>query len=413
MQGLRSDYLSPAVYLTDILIVWLLLTQAIRFGLTRLVSQHPSRSLSAAQSSYLYLLVGLVAVSALSLYQTTNLPTGWWHLGKLIEFGLFGLVVSTSLKIQSAQKVLLVSFLGGVLVQSFLALGQFLLGQSLGFWFLGERTFNLDTPGMARAVIEGKLVLRSYGTLSHPNVLALFLLVGSQLSLWQALKENYYWKKLFFVLVTVVSSLALLSTLSRLVIFLWLVGAALILFFSRARKIVLNQNFVAAVVLVLSIILLLTPPLASRFGELLDSDRETITQRLELNNQALKFIGENPLSGVGLGNFVPRLAEIPRLSSVPFYQPTHNLYLLVASEVGIIGLVFLVTLLGIGLFRVISARQWLLALIAAEVIIAGLFDHYFWSLQQGGLIFWSIVGGLFSPMVGRGVTRAQRPAPRS
>ena len=40
------------------------------------------------------------------------------------------------------------------------------------FWWLGERTFTSSTPGIAKAVIDGRLLMRPYATFPHPNVLA-------------------------------------------------------------------------------------------------------------------------------------------------------------------------------------------------------------------------------------------------
>src|SRR6185369_2209751 len=54
---------------------------------------------------------------------------------------------------------------------------QFLLGRSIGgiFYLLGERTFNISTPGIALVNILGKNFLRPYASFPHPNSLAGFL----------------------------------------------------------------------------------------------------------------------------------------------------------------------------------------------------------------------------------------------
>jgi len=65
-------------------------------------------------------------------------------------------------------------------LETFLALGQVVSGGSLGgvFYWLGERKFDYLSLGIARISWFGDQYVRAYGTFSHPNSLAGFLLVG-------------------------------------------------------------------------------------------------------------------------------------------------------------------------------------------------------------------------------------------
>jgi len=62
---------------------------------------------------------------------------------------------------------------------SLIAWIQFINQSSIGglLWFLGERTFDVTTPGIATAIMNNKLILRPYATFPHPNVLAGFITV--------------------------------------------------------------------------------------------------------------------------------------------------------------------------------------------------------------------------------------------
>jgi len=388
-------------------VIFLLLYLAFKFMLAWVAGASPRIILSAGQQAYLTLLAGLILISLISIYGATNQETAWWHLGKLMEFGLFGLVISSVLTNVTTRRVLLVAFLLGLVLQAGLAGLQFVSGHDVGLWILGERDFDAATPGVAQAILDGRLVLRSYGTLPHPNVLAFFLLVGSNLSLYFALAEKKYIPRLFFSFTTILLSLGLVTALSRLALVLWL-GSTAGVFWLQSRRVSL-----AGITAVALLTLLLAPPLASRFTSLENVDAISITRRIELADTAVGFIREAPLSGVGLGNFVPKLALETKVESVRFLQPAHNIYLLAGAEIGIIGLLFLATLVTLAAWRAYRARLWLLLLIVLELAAAGFFDHYLWSLQQGGLLWWSIIGGLFSPMVGREVTPARPPAPRS
>jgi hypothetical protein len=84
-----------------------------------------------------------------------------------------------------------------LLFQSSLAIAQFLNHGAINgvFYWFGERSFTAQTPGIANAAWNGTLVLRPYGTLPHPNVLAGFLLIGIILLLsFLRRQESYSWQ---------------------------------------------------------------------------------------------------------------------------------------------------------------------------------------------------------------------------
>ena len=64
--------------------------------------------------------------------------------------------------------------------QVVLAVLQVALGHTLQgpFYWLGERAISVATPNAARAEVFGRVVLRAYGTFSHPNILAGWLVVS-------------------------------------------------------------------------------------------------------------------------------------------------------------------------------------------------------------------------------------------
>lgn len=414
--GVRSDYLSPTVYLTDILILFLLLYLMIVAFLRRLTDGvWPRIYLTPAQKAYGLLTLGIVLIGLISSLEARVPEASWWDVGKILIWSSWGGVLGWHLTKPGPRKIILMGFLLGGLLQALVGLGQFAAGSSLGLWVLGERSFSSETPGIAQAVIDGKLILRSYSTLPHPNVLAFLMLVCSNLALFMALRQYQYPARLFFATLTILFSLALLTSLARLGIVLWLVSTAVIVALNLKNLHLSSRKGlkVGAVLGAILILTALTPPLYSLFSGLVDMDAPTVAKRIELARVAVSLWLENPVSGVGLGNFVVRLGEIPSPEWVRFLQPAHNTYLLVLAEVGIIGLAFWGTLAGLALVRTYQVRMWLPALILAEVLVAGIFDHYFWTLQQGGLLWWSIIGGLFSPMVGPEVIPARPPEPRS
>ena len=105
----------------------------------------------------------------------------------------------------------------------------------------------------------------------------------------------------------------------------------------------------------------------------------SFTHRVELIKASIQMVKENWLLGVGLNNFIPNL---PKFSSSFInaweLQPVHNIFLLILSEAGVIGLVMFVLLI----FDVLTLAN--LPLLA--IVFTGMSDHYWLTLQQNILL---------------------------
>ena len=113
---------------------------------------------------------------------------------------------------------------------------------------------------------------------------------------------------------------------------------------------------------------------------LIDFNARYIVHRLELIKSALIMIKENFWYGVGLNNFIPNLVKVSNtyLNSWEL-QPVHNIFLLLFSETGIIG--FLMFLL------IIIKNLTILNYPLIAILITGMSDHYWLTLQQNILLF--------------------------
>ena len=138
---------------------------------------------------------------------------------------------------------------------------------------------------------------------------------------------------------------------------------------------------------------------------------ESIAQRSLFNGLAVEMIKANPLLGVGPKNFVVTMDDFgERL--LPFqHQPAHNIYLLVAAESGVLALIaFLVLVYNIVRPTASRFRQAMagkhsegeikkdpmlsgtLLILVFGILLLGLLDHYPWTIQQGSLLFWTMLG---------------------
>ncbi len=372
--GLRVDFLSPAVYLTDLLILCLLLFSWPLF----------KKALSKKGNNKTKILIFCLVLVFLGfniLFSLRPLVS----IYRLLRVGEFFFLIFALRKISFPlwpQALLL-----GSLLSSFLAWGQVFKGGSLGgvFWWLGERSFNLATPGIALAQLGSHLLLRPYATFSHPNSLAGFLLV-SLLLLWGA--RASFKNKIFFKLAFLFLGLTLFLTCS----FATYLGAGLALMVFLWREQRLSSKKMAKAGFFLGLLFCLIVFLFSFKIGLVEP--KSINDRLLLAKNALILIKKRPLLGVGLGNFIPAQAEIipAARKDVNLLQPVHNLYLLVASQAGLIGLLIFITLLFSWLKKVKKSSFPLAQGALAMILFLALFDHYWLTLPQNFLLFAVVLG---------------------
>ncbi len=337
--SLKIDYLSPTLYFWDILVIGLLLVWII----TR----------PKVNKLALNLLLIFLLTQSLSLIGVNNIGAGLVRLEQYIIAGLFGVYLASA-----NLKNIFLPLMLGVLFESGLAILQFIKGGTLGFWILGERSFSITTPGIAKFNFQGLEFLRPYGTFSHPNVLAGYILVASLL-----LKS----KITYFV-----GWLALLLTMSRTAI---LAGVMLSLIFLRKKLLIF-----------LIILSLLSPILFIRFSSLFSYDSLTILRREELVISSWNLFLQNPIFGVGLNNFIPSQQDLV-VGPSRFLQPVHNIFLLALSETGLIGLIGLISLFGVPFLK-LNSKPYALY----PILFLGLFDHYFLTLPQGYRLLFLVWG---------------------
>ena len=127
----------------------------------------------------------------------------------------------------------------------------------------------------------------------------------------------------------------------------------------------------------------------------------SVSRRLELTEASFSMFKDFPLSGVGLNNFTVRLEDYKFIAGATrFIQPGHNIYLLILSESGLLGLTGFLILISAAFRIVYLSRESLLGKVILvsllQITFLGLFDHYLLTLEQGLLIFWILIGVAFS-----------------
>ncbi len=119
---------------------------------------------------------------------------------------------------------------------------------------------------------------------------------------------------------------------------------------------------------------------------------ESIWRRIELAKAAWEMFKTSPIFGVGLGNFIPQLPKFLIPKKLYFWQPVHNIFLLILAETGIIGLCLVVYVLWVVLKKLWQKKNPALLCSLLAIIFTGFFDHYWLTLQQSQLLLALIIG---------------------
>ncbi len=345
LNGVRSDFLSPTIYLTDLLLIGAVFLNW--------PDKWPKIKKSVVWVGAVLLLINFVAV--------THKPLFLYRLYQYLKIALAAwLFYRAGREDRSA-------FVKGMAVSAvytlFLSVWQIRTQGSLqGFWwFLGERAFTVGTPGIATVSIGGQKLLRAYATFSHPNSLGGFFATAAALFL---LHRRLRVGVLLAVSIVILSfSKAALLSLA-LVFLLWQLSKS-----NDCRP--------------CRVVGWLFPLWLGSLVFLFRGSPDTFQGRLDSWGEAVAFLAKNPL-GTSLGHYL-----YPLLS--PRYQPVHNAFLLVFLEIGLVGGVALFYILSKALVNRIKTAPARLLPWVPVCLTAGL-DHYWLTLPQNMILLGAVIG---------------------
>ena len=364
LSGVRVDYLAPTVYLADTIVF---LLAVINFEIVLKFFQNKK------------VIIGLFLLLINVLFSCLPAISLYWLI-KIIEFLA---VISLAKKMLKTlkEKSILTAFLLSGLLELFLSIAQFINKHSVQgiFYYFGERLISLSTPGVAKASLQGVEFLRPYGTFSHPNSLAGFFLVLYFFVLTYKKFNRYLVLKYLFLLV---SSLLIFLSFSKIAILTYLFLSFIYYLKSsikiKCRPCVLARLFMIVVV---SFIFLQAT-----------TDPATIGKRIELMKNSITIIFRYPIQGVGLGSYLVEQAKFSSKYYLFFNQPVHNIFLLYFSELGLMIGALIIFLSLVKINRLIKINPY----VFFAIILTGLFDHYWLTLQQNFLLMGLIMGVILS-----------------
>lgn len=392
-----SEYYSIFIYGTDILALIFLVLFFVYF---RNFAGIPPAIKKA--SIVLFLLAVLSVVFAL---------VPWLAAYRAMRLGLYILLALSAGSLLCRDKEFIqrvfIAIGASAITQSVIGFIQFLNGESVGLKLLGESVITSTTVGVARVFIDGERFLRALGTMSHANIFAGFLVLGllSFFYLYFINKE----RSREHISLRIYSALGIFVTIAGLIVSFsrsgWITASLVTIFvlvwgFSHKehRRSALGLLFILFVTTCL-LLAVFSWAVIPRAGF---APREnSVNDRITYNKVGVQLIEEHPF-GIGIGNQAlvgaeEGLYQARGIAEDWRWQPVHNIYILIASEVGVQGIFTFLALLGLILFRygknLLRSPEGAIALgMLAVSLLFGLVDHFPWDLPAGQLMLWLSLG---------------------
>jgi O-antigen ligase len=390
--------------------------------------------------SFIYLLI---------LFFATNLPSPVVMptlniLGiSILNFVLLiGIIISISisfayqqnLKLNSADFILYCYFffmmtnvlivdgnLGEFIFYVITILSPYFIGRALGFFITGEAIIKIITmTGLIQiilvlysyfvqpfdfTVIQGRDLFGSFnsktgneflnerasGTLGHPVVLGNYLTIPALVWFFMFIKEVNGKKRTLYIVLTLICLFCIFLTYSRGT---WFILLLLYIFIALKTRFLKSLRGIIVVISAL-IIYFLSPANEYIMNRLLLTTKNdgSVSHRLYMYYWSLKELFESPKSfflGKGVGNIHQRLVENP---PPDFFLVLDNNYLLILVELGIVGLLLMLTILikSISFHKIYSREVKVNSLIIIAIMINGL-TYEFFDWEQISVLFWILVG---------------------
>ena len=366
--GIRVDYLSPVIYLTDILVLTLLLVWLGQ-------NFREIGGFLVKKKIYIFLIGALFLANVLVAQHPTAAILRWAKIFEVLVFSFY-VFWEREKTVNLIYKTIPLT----LFYLAPIAVLQFYFQRTIGgpLYFLGERSFSVSTPGIALVDLWGKSFMRPYTIFPHPNALAGYALVATLIAFFQKEKRGLlFFSEIFFGLFVILISFSQNAWISLLLII--------------ALKLIGKKTYFYTTLLVFVLSLALLFPInLSLFS--LSFFGESFSKRLELSRIAGIIFAKRPFLGIGLNNLFYLLPSFQNRVSW-WLQPIHNIYLLVLTETGFLGFSYFYFFV---LRPFVKKKNLPFLIFLLAIILTGFSDHYWLTAQQNLLLFGIVVGGAYS-----------------
>lgn len=296
-------------------------------------------------------------------------------------------------------------------LQCALSVYQYFTQHALGLSFLGEINlghFPFHNPGRHRWLFDqsagSEFLYRASGTFTHPNILGGFVFSSIMAAFYLFMRK----RRLILIGIVFLQIFTLYIAFSRSAILAFVLSAAIWSVFQLRRGGFRSFRVLAVALVIcgLSCIGLFYNQLTAR-GGIINYNAVTTyadSERVQYLKMAVDMIKEHPWLGIGFNNFQLYENPIqPGYSGHVFFSKVHNIYLLIASEMGLIAVgLFLLFILAVlkkawpeKTDAYFQEKIFLLSAFCGLLFI-GLCDFYLVHTPHGRILFFGFAALLYS-----------------
>jgi O-antigen ligase len=287
--------------------------------------------------------LAFIGWAGLSLVNATSFSSGFFDLLRTVKFYLLYLYAANNVRSKATLMTLVTFFLAGMIFQGVLCMSQYvtqdvgLLGRGLA----GKEDLYADLAKKlksAYAIAEDSGTrVRASGTVGLSNAEAQYFEFLLPLSFLLLLAAPGSCRRSFVLAAFCVGLLGLIVTFSRGGLIGFAVALAVILFLARRFELISGRKVLTMSLVGLAVCVIVSP----LFYHFIMTRPEAGLARLHLAEVGIEMIKSHPILGVGLNNHILLKPEYDPRSYI-INLPTHNSFLIIASEVGIPGLIFFI-----------------------------------------------------------------------
>jgi len=381
------DYHIPYVYFSTVLILILI-------ALSMFIDKHwitkswKCDEIMVVMTALFFVVAGVGIVT-----QAIDQIAGWYRLITIIIFSRFVLWLWLHKNMYSVSYIMKYISLG-LIPLVVLGVVQVLLGHTLGIKIIGEWSFSASNLGVANVTLFGFKTLRAYATFPHPNVFGAVMAIFSLYWANQWIERSDFFVDKWTRFVPYFLGIFFVGMILSFSLTAWIAFFAGAVFYVPRMWQKGSMRFNGGwSVIVFVFGLLFVSGLSYALVRLFSVDALSLTRRMALNDVAVRMFLDHPIFGVGLNQSILLVSSYWNTAFLPqFVQPTHNAWLLMLSEVGILGMVLIVaTGYQIIVRRFLILPTFVRAMWVA-IFVMTISDHYLVTLQSGLLLLFLTIG---------------------
>lgn len=399
MDGWPYEFSTISLYATDVLLLFLLVLFAFRqFYFLK------EQKTTSAKVTLAWWFIGLIELAAfISIWLAPNKAVAVQaYLRLLLGIGLFWIASGQTYDWKKIRDIFIVS--SGL--QAILGIVQFFTQKVFASAFFGMAVhISSDIGAAVITTSDGTRWLRAYGSLDHPNIFGGLMAMALLILIIELSKRNNHSEdeksasrlQIIYYFLLIILTCGLFFSFSRAAWLGFLGGLIVLGFFSVRKKEIMNFGKIF-IIIATAIIVLMIPYhnlVTARVTDSTATEKKSINERTNVYKIFWQAEKNNLVFGSGIGNYGLAIKNTFPDKEYYYFQPIHNVFLLVWGEVGIVGLVGFIGLLITLWWRALKVGDMQGIAILICVFILFIFDHWLWSLHAGILIFWLLLGVIY------------------